>query len=91
VVVHAGAQADAPGLALRVRAGGEGGATVPLASLPAPAWRERGYAAELAWPGGRLPIRVQVTGVARGEPARFAYLRAVEVLRIDPGAPPPGR
>jgi hypothetical protein len=48
-----------------------------------PAWWERNYASEVTWPGGRLPIRVELTQVSRAAPIRRAYVRAVKVQRLD--------
>jgi hypothetical protein len=48
-----------------------------------PAWWERNYASEVTWPGGRLPIRVELTQVSRAAPIRREYVRAVKVQRLD--------
>jgi hypothetical protein len=53
-----------------------------MATASPPVWLERDYAAIIAWPGGRLPIRVEVTHVSVIPPARLAYVDKIEVTGI---------
>jgi hypothetical protein len=47
-----------------------------------PAWREQEHVQETTWPGGRLPIRVELTEVSVDPPSRLAYLDAIEIRRL---------
>jgi hypothetical protein len=85
LVVRAGAQGEPAGVSLRIRAGDGVDTVLPIDAGAAPVWREREYAADVVWPGGRLPIRLELTGISRTDPQRFAYLDAIEVRRSGHG------
>ena len=55
-----------------------------LESAMPPVWREHDYQAEVDWRGGRLPIRVELGRISRQNPARFAYVDAIEIRRLAP-------
>ncbi len=57
-----------------------------MAAASPPAWLERDYVADIAWPGGRLPIRVELAEVTRTAPARLAYIQKIEVKALARGA-----
>jgi hypothetical protein len=82
IVVTAGAQGLPEGLAIRLALDGRGRAPVPMAAAAPPVWLERAYVAEIAWPGGRMPIRVEVAGISTTAPARLAYIRTIEVATL---------
>jgi hypothetical protein len=84
VAVVAGAQArdGAPTLAIQVGAGSPQSMT--LESAAPPVWRERAYEVEVDWPGGRLPIRLELGQISRQNPERLAYVNAIEVRRLGP-------
>jgi hypothetical protein len=42
-------------------------------------WREREYAFEVQWSGGRLPIRLALGQISRQDPVRLAYVDAIEI------------
>jgi hypothetical protein len=84
VVVRAGAQATDGAPSLVVRLGAERALDVPLESATPPVWREHDYRAEVDWRGGRLPIRVELGRISRQNPARFAYVDAIEIRRLAP-------
>jgi hypothetical protein len=87
VLVSAGAQGAPGSPRLRIGLDGSAGSSVPMDSAVPPAWRERDYVAEVAWAGGRLPIRIELGEVSGATPARLAYVRAVRVtaLAFAPG------
>jgi hypothetical protein len=91
IVVSAGAQGapERPTLGIQLDRGIE--VLVPMDAAVAPTWLERDYVAEIAWPGGRLPIRVELAGVSRTTPARLAYVRAIGVVPIERAAGSPTR
>ena len=78
VTVRAGAQAEGPGPELGICLGPDAGTAAVMDAAPPPRWRERPYVADLFWPGGRLPIRVELRGVASA-PTRLAYVEAVDI------------
>jgi hypothetical protein len=82
IVVRAGAQAmdGAPSLVVRLSA--EPVLDVPLESATPPVWREQDYRTEIEWRGGRLPIRLELGRISRRNPARFAYIDAIEIRRL---------
>ncbi len=82
VVAGAQAQAGAPTLAIQVGAGSP--QSMALESAAPPVWRERAYEVEVDWPGGRLPIRLELSQISRQNPERFAYVNAIEVRRLGP-------
>ncbi len=95
VTVRAGAQADGPGPVLGIRLGPLAAPGVPMDAASPPRWREQPYAADLRWPGGRLPIRIELGGVGSA-PVRLAYVDAVEIQALPDRdgpdrSPPPGR
>jgi hypothetical protein len=49
-----------------------------------PAWREREYAAEIRWTGGRLPVRLEVHEISRNAPVRLAYFADLKIVRLGP-------
>jgi hypothetical protein len=57
---------------------------VGLETAAPPRWREQEYAFEVRWPGGRLPIRLELEQVSRQEPRRLAYVDSVEIERLPP-------
>ena len=82
IVVTAGAQGAPEGPAIRLELDGRGRGPVPMAAAAPPVWLERAYVAEIAWPGGRMPIRVEVAGISTTAPARLAYIRTIEVAAL---------
>jgi hypothetical protein len=52
---------------------------VGLESAAPPVWREREYAFEVQWSGGRLPIRLALGQISRQDPVRLAYVDAIEI------------
>jgi hypothetical protein len=84
IAVRAGAQATDSGPSLVIQAGTDPPQRVGLDSATPPVWREREYAIEVRWPGGRLPIRLEVGPVSREDPVRLAYVDAVEIRRLPP-------
>jgi hypothetical protein len=83
VIVSAGAQAGPEAPRLRIRLGEGADSVITMAAAPPPAWREDNYVTEVVWPGGRLPVRLELTGISRANPPRLAYLRAVEVQQRE--------
>jgi hypothetical protein len=57
---------------------------VVLEAASPPAWREADHAVEIEWPGGRLPIRLELGQVSRRDPVRLAYIDAIEIRRLSP-------
>jgi hypothetical protein len=90
VVVSAGAQGVPGGPRLRIGLDGSPGRLVPMDSAVPPAWLEREYVTEIAWAGGRLPIRIELGEVSGTAPARLAYIRAVRITALDRAAGAPG-
>ena len=91
ITVNAGAQGGPEGLSLGIRLGDTVEARAPMDGAPDPVWRERDYVAVVAWPGGRLPIRVELAGVSRASPARLAYVHTIEITRVASAShQPPG-
>jgi hypothetical protein len=90
VIVSAGAQGAAGGPGLRIWLDGGVGSAVPMDTAMPPVWLERDYVADVAWAGGRLPIRVELAEVSAAPP-RLAYVRAVRItaLQGDAGTPTP--
>jgi hypothetical protein len=84
IIVRAGAQATDSGPSLAIQAGADPPQRVSLESATPPVWREREYAIEVRWPGGRLPIRLELGQVSRQDPVRLAYVDAVEIRRLTP-------
>jgi hypothetical protein len=84
VVVRAGAQAADSGPALVIQAGTDPPQHVVLESAVPPVWREAEYPVEIQWPGGRLPIRLQLGQVSRQDPVRLAYVDTIEIRRLPP-------
>jgi hypothetical protein len=82
--VRVGAQATDPGLTLAIQAGADPPRRVGLDAAAPPVWREGTYAIEVEWPGGRLPIRLELGPVSRQDPVRLAYVDAVEIRRLSP-------
>ncbi len=71
-----------PVLALEV--GGASLGRSPLESASPPAWRERDYAAEIRWSGGRLPIRMELIGISPHDPVALAYVDSLRIVRLPP-------
>ena len=92
VVVVAGAQATDGRPSLTVRLGTEPPHEASLESALPPRWRERGYDFDVRWPGGRLPIRLELGALSRRDPTQLAYLDHIDIQRLDradvPGARP---
>ena len=84
VVVRAGAQAADSGPALVIQAGTDPPQHVVLESAVPPVWREGEYPVEIQWPGGRLPIRLELGQVSRQDPVRLAYVDTIEIRRLPP-------
>jgi hypothetical protein len=84
VRIVGGSQGEPSGPLLSVRLGGAAQPAQPMAGAVPPAWRERDYVFELPWSGGRLPIRIELSEVARDPPSRRAYVRAIEIRRLPP-------
>jgi len=82
IAVTAGAQGPPEGPTIRLELDGRVTSVVPMATASPPVWLERDYAATIAWAGGRLPIRVEVTHVSAIPPARLAYVDKIEVTAI---------
>ena len=82
IAVTAGGQGTPEGPTIRLELDGRVTSVVPMAAAAPPVWLERDYAAIIAWPGGRLPIRVQVTHVSAIPPTRLAYVDKIEVTEI---------
>jgi hypothetical protein len=57
---------------------------VSLESAAPPRWREQEYVFDVRWPGGRLPIRLELGHVSRQEPVRLAYVDTIEIQRLPP-------
>jgi hypothetical protein len=89
IVVSAAAQGAPTGPTLRIQLDGGAGVTVPMDAAVAPTWRERDYATEIAWRGGRLPIRIELAQVSGTAPAQLAYVRAIEVTAAEGAAQGP--
>lgn len=86
IVVTAGAQGAPQGPTIRLELDGRAMDLVPMAAASPPAWLERDYVADVAWPGGRLPIRVELAEVSATAPARLAYIQRIEVTALARGA-----
>jgi hypothetical protein len=84
VVVRAGAQGADSGPSLAIQLGMDPPRRVDLESAAPPVWREREYALEIQWSGGRLPIRLELQQVSRQDPVRLAYIDTVEIRRLPP-------
>jgi hypothetical protein len=84
VVVRAGAQGSDAGPSLTIRLATDPPQRVDLESAAPPVWREREYALDVRWSGGRLPIRLELGAVSRQEPLRLAYIDSVEIRRLPP-------
>ena len=84
IAVRAGAQGVDSGPTLVLYLGTDPPHRVSLESSAPPDWREQEYAFDVHWPGGRLPIRLELGDVSRQEPARLAYVDAVEIQRLSP-------
>jgi hypothetical protein len=82
LAVRAGAQGAPDGPTLRIRLDGGARDAQPMAAAPSPAWLERDYVTEIAWRGGRLPIRVELEEVSGTAPARLAYVRSVRITAL---------
>jgi hypothetical protein len=79
IVVRAGAQGTGSAPSLTLQAGAEPPQRVGLESAAPPVWREREYAFEVQWSGGRLPIRLALGQISRQDPVRLAYVDAIEI------------
>ena len=86
IVVTAGAQGTPQGPTIRLELDGRARDLVPMAAASPPAWLERDYVADIAWPGGRLPIRVELAEVTRTDPARLVYIQKIEVKALARGS-----
>ncbi len=86
VRIVGGSQGQPSGPVMSVRLGGIAQPAQPMSGAAPPAWREREHVFELLWPGGRLPIRVELTEVARDPAGRHGYVRTIEIRRLS--APP---
>jgi hypothetical protein len=82
IAVRAGSQGRPDGPLLRIRLGELEGLPHPMSGASPPAWREQEHVLETTWPGGRLPIRVDLTEVSVDPPSRLAYLDAIEIRRL---------
>jgi hypothetical protein len=84
IIVRAGAQGRDSGPSLVLQLGTDPPQRVGLESAAPPGWREREYAFDVHWSGGRLPIRLELGQVSRQDPPRLAYVDAVEIQRLPP-------
>ena len=84
IVVRVGAQATDSGPSLTIAAGTDPPQRVGLDSAAPPVWREREYATEVRWSGGRLPVRLELGPISRQDPVRLAYVDTVEIRRLSP-------
>jgi hypothetical protein len=84
VAIRVGAQGMDAGPSLLVQLATDPPQRVDLETTVPPTWRERTYAFDVRWPGGRLPIRLELGQVSRQEPLRLAYVDAVEIERLPP-------
>ena len=84
VTVRVGAQGIDSGPSLALQLATDPPQRVTLESAAPPGWREREYAFDVRWSGGRLPIRLELGQVSRREPVRLAYVDAVEIRRLSP-------
>ena len=84
VTVVVGAQATGAGPTLSILAGAGPPEHVTLDSATSPTWRERAYGVDVQWPGGRLPIRLELGQISRQSPERLAYVNAIEIRRLGP-------
>jgi hypothetical protein len=91
VAVVAGAQGADGRPSLSVRLGAEPPLEVALDSAPPPRWRERAYTFDVRWPGGRLPIRLELGALSRRDPIQLAYLDRIDIQRIEPDGAPGAR
>jgi hypothetical protein len=83
LVVRAGAQGPGPGPLLTLQVAGLSYRPVALVALPSPAWRERDYTYEVDWHGGRLPVRIELSGVSGRAPVSLAYLNHLEIAYVN--------
>jgi hypothetical protein len=84
VTVRAGATGSADGPRLMVRASDAVVHDGTLAAAPPPAWRSADYAFEVAWSGGRLPLRLEFADVSTRDPVRLAYVEHLRIERLGP-------
>jgi hypothetical protein len=84
LTVRAGATGPANGPKLTVRVAEAVLHEVTLAAARPPAWRVADYASEVAWSGGRLPMRLEFADVSARDPVRLAYLEYLRVERLGP-------
>ncbi len=82
--LRVGSQGTGAAPVLELEVGGAPLWRVRLEGAPPPAWRERDYTEQIAWPGGRLPVRVRLTGIAPHEPVALAYVEALRIARLPP-------
>ena len=84
ITVVAGAQGAEGRPSLSVRLGADAAQEVTLDSAPPPRWRERAYTFEVRWPGGRLPVRLELGALSRRDPIQLAYLDYIDIQRVGP-------
>jgi hypothetical protein len=84
VTVRVGAQGIDAGPLLLLQLATDPPQRVGLETAVPPRWREGTYAVDVRWPGGRLPIRLELEHISRQEPLRLAYVDAVEIERLPP-------
>jgi len=84
LAVRAGAQASDAGPALTLNVAGASPMRVVLDAAAPPAWREREYATEIRWTGGRLPVRLELREISGHAPVRLAYLAHLAIVRLGP-------
>ena len=85
LILRAGAQAgDAVPPRLTIHAGEAPPWRVALDAAEPPVWRERDYPLEVRTAGGRVPVRIELAGIASHPPIRLAYLRSLEIIRLGP-------
>ena len=87
IAVVAGAQGAEGRPSLSVRLGSDAAQEVTLDSAPPPRWRERAYRFEVRWPGGRLPVRLELRALSRRDPIQLAYLDHIDIERVGPDGP----
>jgi hypothetical protein len=83
IAVVAGAQSAEGRPSLSVRLGTDAAQEVALDSALPPRWRERAYTFDVRWPGGRLPVRLELGALSRRDPIQLAYLDRIEIQRVN--------
>ena len=80
-MLRAGAQAAYGTPLVTLRLDSQSVYRVSLPTAVPPRWRESVYGLDVDWDGGRLPIRLDLSGILRQDPVRLVYLDAIEITR----------